>query len=254
MSDTPNTSLGPRHFDAHAEIYDRGRPPYPRALWARLRELDLLRPGVRVIELGAGTGLATGPMLAAGAAVTAVEPGRELADRLRARHPRATLLLDTAENVRLPTSTFDLAVAATSVHWFDLDTVLPELHRALVSDGCFAVWRNAFGDPNVPVTPFREQVERIVARRGERDNRPGPGELDTDMWVDRLTDSGHFEATHIEHFRWSIDLGTDRIRDLFTTFSDWRPAEVDEAASAVRALGGVVTEHYLTPLIVLRRA
>jgi hypothetical protein len=53
---------GPAHVDAHADADERGRPPYPPALWERLRALRLLGPGVRVLELGAGTGQATGPM------------------------------------------------------------------------------------------------------------------------------------------------------------------------------------------------
>ena len=56
----------PGHFDAHAEVYDRGRPPYPPALWERLTGTGLLVPGVRVVELGAGSGQATAPLLAAG--------------------------------------------------------------------------------------------------------------------------------------------------------------------------------------------
>ncbi|WP_218001280.1 hypothetical protein [Nocardia thailandica] len=78
------------------------------------------------------------------------------------------------------------------------------------------------------------------------------GELDTRAWADLLTASGHFATTHIRHFRWSIVMRTDQIHDLFTIFSDWSPAEVDEAAQAVDELGGQVSEHYVTPLIVLR--
>ena len=242
----------PRHFDLHAEVYERARPPYPAALWQRLRELGLLRPGVRVVDLGAGTGQATGPLLRAGASVTAVEPGPALAERLRRRWPQATVHVATAESAPLAPASFDLAVAATSVHWFDLDAVLPALHRALVPGGCFAVWRTAFGDPSAAVTPFRERVARITARRGG-EPRPGPGELETGAWVERLTRSGHFTATRVEHFRWSVELGTGQVRDLFTTFSDWSTAEVEEAARAVDELGGQVLEHYVTPLIVLER-
>ncbi|WP_157187426.1 hypothetical protein [Nocardia vinacea] len=36
----------------------------------------LLRRGTQVVEIGAGTGLATGPMLQTSAIVTAVEPTR----------------------------------------------------------------------------------------------------------------------------------------------------------------------------------
>lgn len=244
---------GPRHFDAHAEVYDRGRPPYPAALWARLRQRGLLRSGARVLELGAGTGQATGPLLEAGACVTAVEPGPALADRLRKRWPAATVHVGTAESVPFPERAFDLAVAATAVHWFDLDVVLPKLHRALRTEGHLAVWRTVFGDPSVPVTPFRERVAEITARRREEPPRAGPGELETEAWVTRLTGTGHFTATHVERFRWEVELGTEEIRDLFTTFSNWHPHEVGAAAQAVDDLGGRVLEHYVTPLIVLAR-
>lgn len=50
----------PTHFNRMAELYDRARPPYPEALWERLISLGVLRPGVRVLEFGAGTGHATG--------------------------------------------------------------------------------------------------------------------------------------------------------------------------------------------------
>ncbi|MGY2703336.1 class I SAM-dependent methyltransferase [Nocardioides sp. HB32] len=243
----------PLHFDAHAEVYARARPPYPSALWARLRELGWLGAGTRVIELGAGTGQATGPMVRAGAAVTAVEPGRSLADRLQDRWPGVTVHVGTAESVALPSASFDLAVAATAVHWFNLDEVLPKLHRAIVPGGHFAVWRTVFGDPSAPVTRFRERVAEIMARRGEEPPNPGPGGLQTEAWVSRLTVGGLFIDTHVEQFHWTIELGTEEVRDLFTTFSDWHPSEVQEAAQAVDDLGGRVLEHYVTPLIVLRR-
>ncbi len=160
----------PRHFEVHAEVYERARPPYPEALWARLRELGLLCPGTRVLELGAGTGQATEALLCAGASVFAVEPGAALAERLRRRLPEATVHVDTAETVALATASFDLAVAATAGHWFDLDVVLLKVHSALTPAGHFAVWRTAFGDPSVPLTPSGSGSSRsppaATARRG----------------------------------------------------------------------------------------
>lgn len=241
----------PRHFEVHAEVYERARPPYPAALWARLHELELLQPGSRVLELGAGTGQATERMLSAGASVVAVEPGAALAERLRRRLPAAVVQVATAESVALPTAAFDLAVVATAVHWFDLEVVLPKVHRALMPAGHFAVWRTAFGDPLMPLTPFRRRVGQITARRGGSP-RPGPGELETQAWVERLTSAGYFVATHVEHFSWAIELSAGQVRDLFTTFSDWSASEVEQAAEAAADLGGRVVEHYVTPFIVLK--
>ena len=240
------------HFEERAAVYERARPAYPAQLWACLERLALLREGTRVLELGAGTGQATRPLVDRGAVVTAVEPGEELGRRLRAACPGVTVLRTTAERMEVPEGAFDLAVAATSVHWLDLNVVLPRLHRAVRPGGHFAVWRNAYGDPEV-ATPFRERVSEIVARRAGP-ARQGPGELDTREWVARLSAGGFFEGMHTEHFRWSIELDARQIEELFSTFSDWSEQEAAAAGEAARVLGGHVTEHYVTPLMVFARA
>ncbi len=241
----------PAHFEHHSVIYERARPPYPESLWLRLRELGLLVPGAQALDLGAGTGQATGRLLSEGLTVTAVEPGPDLARRLLARFPETTVISATAEDADLGEGFFDLAVAATSIHWMDLSVVLPKVHRALTPDAHFLVWRNVFGDPRVD-TPFRRKVAEIASRR-EGPPRPGPTETDRNGWIAALETGGWFRAEHSEEFRWSIELDARGIRDLFTTFSDWSSTEVSQAEHAVQDLGGTVTEHYLSPLIVLAR-
>jgi SAM-dependent methyltransferase len=186
--------------------------------------------------------------------VTAVEPGPALARRLQERLPEAVVLTTTAEAASLDDSAFDLAVAATSIHWLDLDVVLPKLHRALRSDGHLAVWRNTFGDPTAPRTPFRRRIDQLTSRRNAPVQRPDPGGVDTDHWISRLSHGGLFAAVHTEHFRWRIDLTPAQVLDLFSTFSEWSVEEAEQAADFARELGGRVAEHYMTPLIVLKRA
>ncbi|MCC2336695.1 class I SAM-dependent methyltransferase [Cellulomonas wangsupingiae] len=240
--------VDPMHFEEHADVYRTARPPYPPALWDRV--LLLVAPGTRVLDLGAGTGEATGPLLAAGARVTAVEPGPRLAARLAATHPAATVLVTRAEEVELPAGGVDVAVAATAVHWFDLGIVLPRLHRALAPGGRFLVWRHVFGDPDV-TTPFRERIGQVVAARSGP-GRPGPDAQDAAAVARALTDGGWFALEDTATFRWRTDLDAEQVRALFSTFSDWSPAEVDQASAAVTELGGRVTEHYRSWLLVLR--
>jgi SAM-dependent methyltransferase len=237
------------HFEQHAATYAAARPPYPAALWARVRELGVLTAGHRAVDLGAGTGQVTGPLLAAGLEVVAVEPGPQLAGQLREAYPRALVVTSTAEDADLGEGSFELAVAATSIHWMDLDRLLPRLHRALVADGRFLVWRNVYGDETAVVTPFRERVAAVVARRDRPSRR---GLEDVESTAANLTRSGLFELIEIDRFRWSIDLDERQVRLLFGTFSDWSPAEVEEVASAVQKAGGLVTEHYRSWLISLR--
>ena len=161
----------------------------------------------------------------------------------------ATVIQDRAENVGLPDRSLDLAVAATSIHWMDLSVLLPKVHRWLRPEGAFLVWRTVFGDPAVE-TPFREQIARIVA------DRHAPPRTDSGEEIEEtavaLTSSGLFAREAVHTFRWSIVLDEHEVHRLFTTFSDWSADEVDRAALAVRDLGGTVTEHYSSWLILTR--
>lgn len=236
----------PTHFDGVAESYAGARPPYPAALWRDVLATGLVTPGRRALELGAGSGEATRALLEHGMDVVAVEPGHRLAAILEERLPRATVIRCRAEDLDPDSGSFDLAVAATSIHWMDLGVVLPMIHRCLAPGGRLLVWRNVFGDSVAAVTPFRREVERIVARRGvKRAGRPE----DAEVTADKLTGSGLFTIESLTRYAWEMDLSTAQVRALFGTFSDWTPSEVEHAAAEVDALGGRVTEHYSSWLI-----
>jgi SAM-dependent methyltransferase len=138
------------HFERMAAEYATARPPYPRAVFEALAGRGVIGSGVRVVEVGAGSGLATGDLVAAGSHVTALEPGERLARLLRVAVPTATVIVTRLEDADLPDGSFDSAVAATSMHWVDLRVGLPILHRALRPGGWLAVWRSVFGDDAVP--------------------------------------------------------------------------------------------------------
>ena len=72
-------------FDADVANYERARPPYPQELFDRLARTCGIGVGTRILEIGPGTGQVTLPMLDLGAHVVAVEPGRNMAERLRSR-------------------------------------------------------------------------------------------------------------------------------------------------------------------------
>jgi hypothetical protein len=63
-----------------------------------------------------------------------------------------------------------------------------------------------------------------------------------------------FTVESVHRYRWTIDLTTEQLRGLFSTFSDWTSEEVQEAADAVAGLGGSVSESYTSWLIIAAAA
>ena len=245
--------MGALHFEQMAQDYADSRPPYPHELYAHLQGAGVIGPGVRVLEVGAGAGLATRDLVALGCEVTALEPGPRLAAILGERVPAVQVLVSTLEAADLPEGAFDTAVAATALHWVDPATGMPILHRAVRPGGPLAVWRHRFGVDGAP-GDFRQRVQQVVdARPPERvtgEDRPrGAG-----AWrpADHLV-TGHFTLVEERRWEWSVDLTADQVGRLFATFSDWTPEEVAQVRRAAVDLGGVVTERYATELHLLRR-
>ena len=79
-------------FQRSADAYGRGRPDYPPEAIRSIVETASLGPSRRIMDLAAGTGALTRPLLATGARVVAVEPVEAIteahAHRIRERERR----------------------------------------------------------------------------------------------------------------------------------------------------------------------
>ncbi|WP_203964203.1 class I SAM-dependent methyltransferase [Actinocatenispora thailandica] len=134
IRDSHRLSFGPA-----ADLYDEVRPTYPAAAigW-------MVGPAPRrVVDLGAGTGIFTRQLVAAGHQVIAVEPDPGMRARLASRVPGAATPAGSAESVPVPDASVDAVVAAQSYHWFDPAVAHPEIARVLVPGGVFApIWNH----------------------------------------------------------------------------------------------------------------
>ena len=88
-----------RSFDRVAGVYQKARPSYPAAAVEWVLEAA---PGLRVVDLAAGTGKLTEVLVAAGADVTAVEPLANMRAELERALPAVRALDGTAERIPLP--------------------------------------------------------------------------------------------------------------------------------------------------------
>ncbi|MEU6235111.1 class I SAM-dependent methyltransferase [Kitasatospora sp. NPDC047058] len=130
-------------FGAAAVAYAEHRPDYAQAAvqWA----LDPA-PGMRVLDLGAGTGKLTATLVAAGADVIAVEPDAAMLAELRRELPAVRALLGSAEAIPLPDGSVDAVLAGNAMHWFDMAVAGPEIARVLAPGGVLAGLWNVLDD------------------------------------------------------------------------------------------------------------
>jgi SAM-dependent methyltransferase len=123
-------------FGGVACEYDAARPAYPDAL------LDALGPvaNLRVLDVGAGTGLATRPLIERGALVVAIEPEAKLLARAVEHTPNLAAMIADGARLPLRDRCVDLVCFAQSWHWLHPDTRTGELARVLRPGGRWAVW------------------------------------------------------------------------------------------------------------------
>lgn len=127
-------------FDTVAEDYDRYRPTYPQELFDGILAYHPVTAGSHALEIGAGTGQATLPILTAGCVVTAVEPGAKLAALLARRFAAQplTVVNSAFEAWECPAETFDLAYSASAFHWVPEEIGYRKVYRCLKPGGIFA--------------------------------------------------------------------------------------------------------------------
>ncbi|MGW6916726.1 class I SAM-dependent methyltransferase [Kitasatospora sp. NPDC054939] len=148
-------------FGAVAEEYDRARPGYPDALFDALERLaGRSLEGARVLDVGAGTGIATRLLAARGADVVAVEPNDGMAARFLTASPGLALVRGTGDELPFHDRSADVVTYAQAFHWTHPERSIPEALRVLRPGGALATFWNV-KDPQVGWV--RAMGERLAA-------------------------------------------------------------------------------------------
>jgi SAM-dependent methyltransferase len=126
-------------FTELAENYAKYRPAY--SPFVRNVIVGLLPVGAKAADVGAGTGIWSQMLSAAGCLVEAVEPNEAMRRAGEARHPALKWHDGSAENTGLAGGRYDLVSMASSFHWTDFEKAVAEFGRLLKPGGYFtALW------------------------------------------------------------------------------------------------------------------
>jgi SAM-dependent methyltransferase len=138
-------------FGDVADAYERGRPRYDAHVIATIGEAV---GGRRVLDVGAGTGRLSAPLLRAGYDVVAVEPLDGMRAILAGHIGAERALAGRAEALPLADASVDGAVCSDAWHWFDGARAADELARVVRPRGGVVVctsrprWNAGDGAPD----------------------------------------------------------------------------------------------------------
>lgn len=257
------------HFDELAALYNEIRPAYPIGLMTDI--LAYCNEDTRgpALEIGAGTGIATSFFLDAGFAVTAVEPGLNMAEILKARFSgkdNFSVAVSRFEDIALRDASYGLIYAATAFHWVDVEIGCPKVFRLLKHGGVFAVFRyNMVPIKSDELHQAIQEVYRkyfiVSEKKPDKISRHSSeiNETKSAFGFEGLEPYG-FDHISIKTYNASQKFSTDEYLALLETFPDHASLPVSNRAAlyegikdAIAKHGGVINVNYIFKLYMGRK-
>ena len=251
-------------FNEVAELYDRVRPRYPAELFDDLAELAELPDHGRILEVGAGTGIATLPLAERGYEIVAVELGSDLAAVARRRlatFANVEVVVGAFEEWQLPDEPFDLVMSGTAWHWIDRAVGYRKAADALHGGGAFAIfsYKHVAGGDRDFFELSQPCYERYTPDHDPDFRLPEPEEVEPD--TKELIGSGLFEAPVVRGYLTEETYSREEYADLLSTYSNHRALDeatrrefLDCIGSLIDgSFGGKVRKRYLNELVLATR-
>lgn len=246
-------------FDEVAELYARVRPAYPIDLIEDLIRAADLKPGARVLELGAGPGTASVLFAGRGYDLLCLEPGVELAELARQRlasDPTAHVDVTTFEDWPVQGARFELVFAAQSFHWIDPAVRFSKTAQALRPGGVLAIFANR---PLRGATSTDFQIQEAYAKHAPELASRGVDTNTCENFQGMFAAAAEYGEATCREYRWQEAYDAARYSDLMRTHSDHRLLPVDrlerlldDIGEAIRANGGQIEIGYVTVLCYAR--
>lgn len=224
----PDKTVQAESFGAVASQYERYRPGPP------VEAIDWILPGHvgTIIDLGAGTGASTRPLIGKADVVVAIEPDDRMRSVLMNDLPSVEVLKGWGESMPLPDNFADVVLASSSWHWMEPTAAFGEIGRVLVPGGVVgAMW--TVPDPE---GQFQVQTRALLADRLQLSpegapaaDREGPApynEFACLIMADRyrplldfeVPDGVPFDQPEHEVFTWDIALNADELIGFLSTW------------------------------------
>ena len=142
--------------------------PAGRIRWRRRVEMlsSHLRPDMKVLELGCGTGYFTKEAARSGAEITAIDISNDLLEQARKEVPleNVKFLVENAYEMTFSDNSFDTVIGSSVLHHLEIDSALKEIFRVLRPGGIIR-----FTEPNMlnPQIAIQKNIPFIKKMLGD---------------------------------------------------------------------------------------
>ncbi|MGC1341563.1 MAG: methyltransferase domain-containing protein [Candidatus Binataceae bacterium] len=207
-------------FGKTAADYGRHRAGFPPAFFERLTSMGILRPGIRALDLGTGTGTIARGLAIRGCITTGLDRSASLMAEAARLDGEAGVTVRyvsaSAEATGFAVASFDLVTAGQCWHWFDRAGAAAEARRILDSGG------------------------RIVIAHFDWIARPGNLADATEKLIEKHNPKWNLGGGLGLHPRWLADLSVAGFRDIETFSIDLEVPYPHEAwRGRIRASAGI---------------
>jgi ubiquinone/menaquinone biosynthesis C-methylase UbiE len=192
-----------QRFTGFADTYDRYRPALPLVIRDILSQLAGSVHPLRVVDIGAGTGLSTRLWKGFDAAVIGIEPSADMRrafSQAQALDPALSNIRfqeGTSTNTGLPDACADIVTVSQALHWMEPEPTFAEVARILRRGGVFAAidcdWPPTI-HPALDVA-FKACMAKARAVEKAYGISPGVQRWHKDQHLLRMQQSGHFGFT-----------------------------------------------------------
>jgi SAM-dependent methyltransferase len=183
-----------------------------------------------VLDVGAGTGIASRQLLDKGADVLAVEPDPRMAEIAKAKG--IPVEMGTFENWDPANRNFDLVVFGQSFHWVNPAIALPKIHALLSTGGQLALMWNRLFPTDPTHGDFAEIYRDYMDPGSPLIDGSSRGLVETDGNTDRLITSITAAGFTVEERRYPRNdhYSAEQWLDLVFTYSNHLILAADKAA------------------------
>ena len=196
------------NFGLTAADYVRHRAGFPEAFFEHLQARGLIRPGMRLLDIGAGTGTIARGMARRDCQTFALDIAPEMLKAAQSLDDGAdaevTYVAGEAEALPIKASRFDVATAGQCWHWFDGIRAARQVNRILAPNGIIIIahfdWLPRAG--NVVAA-----TEALIARYNPG-WQLGGGNGFYPQWLDQLREAGF---AGLETFSFDLDVAYGHI-------------------------------------------